>query len=329
MYAPLSKLTKKDVKFDWKEEQQKAFRILQKMMQITPVLQPPDWTPDWTLPFHIFVDASNMAVGAALMQEKQPGWFRPVYYASKMLTDAEKNYSVTERECLGLIFALKKFRHYLLGNYVIIHVDHQALIYLVNKDMPTGRIARWILLLQEFHYSVIHRPGREHAIADYLSRLDTGDPPVGIEDELPDAALFQIQTEISENWYDQMLHYLQDGIFLEGMDKDYRRRLALRSRPYLIIAGFLYKRGIDGIIRRCVPDFEQLSVLQEAHSGSAGGHFSGQITSRKVFQVGLWWPTVIKDAYQMIRTCDICQRDGYPKDRDRMAHKPVLPLDAF
>ena len=66
-----------------------------------------------------------MAVGAALMQEKQPGWFRSVYYASKMLTDAEKNYYVTERECLGLIFALKKFRHYLLGNYVIIRVDHQ------------------------------------------------------------------------------------------------------------------------------------------------------------------------------------------------------------
>ena len=135
-----------------------------------------------------------MAIGAALLQEKQAGWFRPVYYASKMLTDAEKNYSVRERECLGLIFALKKFRHYLLGNYVIIHVDHQALIYLVNKDMPTGRIARWILLLQEFHYSIRHRLGREHAIADYLSRLDTREASEGIQDELPDAALFQVQT---------------------------------------------------------------------------------------------------------------------------------------
>ena len=192
-----------------------------------------------------------------------------------MLTDAEKNYSVTERECLGIIFALQKFRHYLLGNYVIIHVDHQALTFLVNKDMPRGRIARWILLLQEFHYSVIHKPGREHAIADYLSKLDTGDPPVGIEDELPDAALFQIETNFSDNWYEQMLNYLQDGIFPEGMDKDHRRRLALRSRPYSVIAGFLYKRGIDGIVRRCVPEGEQDSVLQEAHSRTTGGHFSG------------------------------------------------------
>ena len=152
---------------------------------------------------------------------------------------------------------------------------------------------------------------------------------MGIEYELPDAALFQIETEFSDNWYDQMLNYLQDGIFPEGMDKDHRRRLALRSRPYSVIAGFLYKRGIDGIVRRCVPEGEQDSVLQEAHSGTAGGHFSGQITSRKVFQAGLWWPTVIKDAFQMVKLCDICQRDGYPRDRDRMSHRPVLPLDAF
>ena len=79
-----------------------------------------------------------------------------------------------------------------------------------------------------------------------------------------------------------MMNYLQDGVFPEGMDKDHRRRLALKSSPYLIIAGFLYKRGVDDIIRRCVPDHEQKSVLEEAHAGNAGGKFSGQITSRKI-----------------------------------------------
>ena len=67
------------------------------------------------------------------------------------------------------------------------------------------------------------------------------------------------------------------------MDKDYRRRLALRSKPYLVIVGYLCKRGVDDIIRRCVPDHEQKVVLREAHAGNAGGHFSGQITSRKIF----------------------------------------------
>ena len=227
------------------------------------------------------------------MQEKQVGWYKPVYYASKVLTAVERNYSITKRECLGVVFALNKFKHYLLGNRIIIHVDHQAVIFLTNKDQPTGRIARWILLLQEFDYTVIHRPGNEH---DYLSRLDSGELLEGISDEILDARLFQVQKVVNENWYDQMLNYLMDGVFPKGMNKDHQRKIALKSKPYLIIASFLYKIGIDDVIRRCVPDHEQQSILEEAH---AGGHFSGQITSRNIFQAALWWPTVVKDSYQM------------------------------
>ncbi len=97
--------------------------------------------------FYVYVDASDMAVGAILMEEKVQGWFRPIYYASRMLNSTEKNYTVTEREAKGMIFALEKFRHYLLGNKVIFHVDHQALLFLVNKPKLEGRLARWMLLL--------------------------------------------------------------------------------------------------------------------------------------------------------------------------------------
>ena len=118
------------------------------------------------------------------------------------MTGAKRNYFVTKKECLGVLSALKKFRHYLLGSSIVIHVDHHALIYLVNKPQPTGRLARWILLLQEFDYSVVHRPGRKHLVADYLSRLESGEPPEGISDELPDAALFQIEATKPEDWYE-------------------------------------------------------------------------------------------------------------------------------
>lgn len=128
-------MKKKDAKFEWIEQQEKAFIILKKMLLISPIMQP----PDWTLAFHVFVDASDISGGAALMQEKNMGWFRPVYYASKMMSMAEKNYSVTKRECLSMIFALKKFRHYLLGNLIVIHVDHQAILYLMNKSEPVGK----------------------------------------------------------------------------------------------------------------------------------------------------------------------------------------------
>ena len=143
-----------------------------------------------------------MAIGAILMQEKEKGWHRPVYYASRMLTTAEKNYSVTERESLGMVCSLTKFKHYLLSNKVIFHVDHQALLYLIKKPMLIGKLARWMLLLQEFDFLIKHTPGKEHAIADYLSRLETGEVPTKVIDQLPDANLFAAQHDLPKSWYD-------------------------------------------------------------------------------------------------------------------------------
>ena len=93
------------------------------MLVVAPILQP----LDWSLEFHIFVDASHIAIGGVLMQGKVKGWFRPVYYASRVLTIAEQNYTIIEKEAFGMIFALRKFRHYLLANKVIFHVNHHAL----------------------------------------------------------------------------------------------------------------------------------------------------------------------------------------------------------
>ena len=122
------------------------------MLVVSPILQP----SDWKLVFHVFVDASDSAIGVVLMQEKVKGWYRPVYYASRMLKPAEKNYVVIGREALGMIFALDKLWYYLLGNKVIFHLDHQALVFLVSKPKLEGKLARWMLLLQEFGYTVIH-----------------------------------------------------------------------------------------------------------------------------------------------------------------------------
>ena len=74
---------------------------------------------------------------------------------------------------------------------------------------------------------------------------------------------------------------------------------------------------------------EQIAVLEEAHKGVIGGHFSGHITSKKIFQARLWWPSVIKDSFTFVWNCEQCQRDDTPKPTDRMSHHPVLPLKPF
>ena len=99
----------------------------------------------------MFCDASNVAVGSALCQstgEKVKD--QSIAYASKQLTPTERNYSTIEKECLAMVFSVKKFRHYLICNPVIFFIDHMAIKCLVNKPELSGRLTRWVLLLEEF-----------------------------------------------------------------------------------------------------------------------------------------------------------------------------------
>ena len=89
-----------------------------------------------------------------------------------------------------MIFSVQKFRHYLLGNFFVFYVDHQALLYLINKVVIQGRLAKWMLLLQEFDFKIIHKPGRRLFGADFLSRATLEGETTDIQSNLPDAALF-------------------------------------------------------------------------------------------------------------------------------------------
>ena len=115
--------------FQWTDTEEKAYGALKVMLSQAPVVQPPDWAQ----PFHVFVDASDIAIGSTLMQLTMPNWYRPVYYSSRKLSTVERNYSATEREALRMIYSINKFKHYLLGKKFTFHVDHATLLYLVSK----------------------------------------------------------------------------------------------------------------------------------------------------------------------------------------------------
>ena len=99
------------------------------MLTQAPIVQPLDWTTT----FHVFVDASDNAIGSALMQLIEPNWYRLVYYASRKLSDPKLNYSTIEHEAFGMIYTINKFQHYLLGRKFTFHVDRATLLYLVEK----------------------------------------------------------------------------------------------------------------------------------------------------------------------------------------------------
>ena len=103
--------------------------------------------PNCDKEFHVHVDASNIAIGAMLAQIGDHGLDHLVYFTSRLLSKAEKNYNTTKRDALRMVYSVQIFKHYLLATPFTFYVDHQALMYLVNKPIIQGRISRWLLLI--------------------------------------------------------------------------------------------------------------------------------------------------------------------------------------
>ena len=102
--------------------------------------------PDWKKIFHVHIDASSIALGIILAQPGEGGRDHPIAFSSRKLSSVERNYTTTEREGLAMVYALQKFRHYLLGSHFKMFTDHSSLKYLVNKLVLVGKICRWLLL---------------------------------------------------------------------------------------------------------------------------------------------------------------------------------------
>jgi hypothetical protein len=127
------------------EECLQSFHTLKKALVSPPVIQAPDWHP----PFEIVCDANDYAIGAVLNQSKDKKHYA-ISYASKTLTGSQLNYATMEKELLAVVFAIEKFRSYLVVTKVIVYTDHAALKYLLTKKDAKPHLIQWILILQEF-----------------------------------------------------------------------------------------------------------------------------------------------------------------------------------
>ncbi len=105
----------------------------------------------------------------------------------------KNNYTRIENETLVMIYTVKKFKHYFLGNYFILFVNHQALYYLVNKPTITSWIAKWLLLLQEFDFKVVYKPSQVHFLLNHLSKINHGESTERVDDQLLDVHLFNVR----------------------------------------------------------------------------------------------------------------------------------------
>ena len=162
-----SPLTTKNTLFKWTEESNNAFQLLKEKLCSYPILR----SPNLALPFKVFTDASALSAGAILSQTDEEGEY-VISYNSKTFKNAEINYSVTEKECLAVLWAVKTYRIYLDGVQFKIITDHRALKWLMDITDPHGRLARWAIYLQSYNFTIENRPGIQHINADAMSRIN-------------------------------------------------------------------------------------------------------------------------------------------------------------
>ena len=145
---------------------QKSFDAFKQKLITAPVLA----YLDYQKAFLFCTDASGKDIGAVLSQLDDNGREHPTHYSSRVISDTESKFSVFESEELVLMFAVKKFRHYLISDKFKLCTDHQALKYIFNMEDPHGLIALWFTLLAEYNFEISYQGGKNNASADYLSR---------------------------------------------------------------------------------------------------------------------------------------------------------------
>ncbi|GJQ97185.1 reverse transcriptase domain-containing protein [Tanacetum coccineum] len=188
--------------------------------------------------------------------------------------------------------------------------------YLFNKKDAKARLLRWVLLLQEFDFSVIDTKGAENYAADHLSRLENPYEnvfdPKEINETFPLETLNTVTSHDDQNtpWFADIANYHAGNFLIKGMSTQQKRKFFKDIKHYFWDDPYLFRTCADQIIRRCVFGQEALEILKACHEGPTGGHHSANITARKVFDAGFFWPTIYKDAYELIKSCDACQRQG-------------------
>nr|GEV38903.1 DNA-directed DNA polymerase [Tanacetum cinerariifolium] len=286
----MTRLLKKDTPFFFSKECVEAIQTLKRKLTESPILI----APDWDFLFELMCDASDFVIGTVLgqCQEKH---FWPIHYASKTITEAESNYTTIKKEMLAVVYAFEKFWSYLIMNKSIVYTDHSAFKYLFAKKDSKAILLRWVLLLQEFTFKVIDTKGAENLIANHLSRLES--PHQNVLDPKEINESFPLET-LNMVYYHDVKHYFWDD-------------------------PFLFKIYADQVIRRCVHGQEAIDILKACHYGPTGGHHGPNYTAKKVFDFEFYCPTIYRDAQDLVKSCDVCQRQGKISQRDEMPQNSI------
>ena len=293
--VPITDLLKKNEKLKWTPEAQSAFEKLKECLVAAPVLA----NPDFSRQFNLQCDASQTGVGCVLYQVNDNGEEHPVAFMSQKLNSAQRNYSITELECLAAVLAVKKFRAYIEGSHFKIITDHASLKWLMSQKDLSGRLARWSLKLQSFDFEVEYRKGTANIVPDTLSRIYS------------DA----ITTATYQEFID-----LQDDEF-ESDDYKKIRSAIVKEKDSLpdvkVIGPHVFKRCFindqdpSSTWKLWIPNNLSEKVIKSCHDITTSAHGGFAKTLEKIRR-WYYWPKMSWHVKEYVQKCEACRECKAP-----------------
>ena len=310
--APLHAMISKSNKWAWSAESQQAFELLKEALISYPILR----LPDFERPFILHTDASHIALGAILAQIDADGREYVTQYASKLLKNEERNYGISELECLAIIWAIHLFRVYLYSQKFTIFTDNNALKWLITLNDPSARLSRWSILLQHFEFEVKHRKGVEHCNVDALSR------PVHINVLINRDQTTEHSSKLFDPYEDSaLLHYLETRKHIPGLSKKQTRRIEKSFLFYhLKNDKIMCRKSIEDDFTIEIPRPEmRAEIIKKEHELS---HFKPQHIYDNLINKMYFWKNMMRDITEICGVCEVCLK----YDKQKLVNAPANAL---
>ena len=288
---PVTELLHKDREWNWTVKCQEAFERTKAQLATAPVLT----HYDPKLPVMLACDASPYGIGAVISHQFSDGSEKPIAYMSRTLTKTEVNYSLIEKEALGIIFGVTKFNDYLYGWKCTLFTDHKPLLKILGPKtgvpvLAAARLQRWSLTLSAYQYDIRYKPSTQHANADALSRLP-------------------LQTQGTDSPYDSVFRVsFLDKVPVSSLEiaKQTKADSVLQRAKQLILNGNTELTVESDCVmwgfRVVIPEVLRSQLLRELHE-----NHQGMVKMKALARSHFWWLNLDSDIESLVSHCQICQ----------------------
>ncbi len=297
---PLFNLMKKNVKFEWKKEHDNSFHELkQSLIKYQKLV-----TVDINEPFYVYTDASNYAIGAVLMQDRN-GEKVTVSMRSRLLKNAELNYSTYDKELLAIHDAFKHWRCYLDGSKITFYTDHNPITHVMKQSSLNNRQTRWISDLWNQDLTIKYIPGKKNVLADALSRMQINHIHVlKLDDEIQN---------LKEEYIKDAKFSLIWRLLNEGVNKNdneiTKTKLISYKKHFKLENERIYFKDQDGNLRLCLPHGAIREKIVSIHHDSMIGGHQGIARTYDAMVKRFYFPKMKKYIERYIKSCVPCQRN--------------------